>query len=247
MAYVAMMPDEKAVSAASFLHQAVAYFQSHGNGGAPRHDRQRPLLLLRPVPQQLPSAPHPPYLNPHLHSANKRKSRALHPNRHPRMGLRPALPKLRTSKKAPHAMDLVLRIAGDAVTGLVDMRQLLDVDVDQIAGSLAPYRFEHADLVQLEPDQDAADGGTAQAGRLCDPHPGPALPAQGFHASKQLRRYAARRTSRTAGVIDQPGPAQLAITADPPGRALAAEPALGCRLAQAQPRSTTFLANCSRL
>jgi transposase InsO family protein len=30
MAYVAMMPDEKAVSAASFLHQAFAYFQSHG-------------------------------------------------------------------------------------------------------------------------------------------------------------------------------------------------------------------------
>lgn len=30
MAYVAMMPDEKAVSAADFLGQAVAYFSSHG-------------------------------------------------------------------------------------------------------------------------------------------------------------------------------------------------------------------------
>jgi transposase InsO family protein len=30
MAYVAMMPDEKAVSAASFLRQAVDYFQRHG-------------------------------------------------------------------------------------------------------------------------------------------------------------------------------------------------------------------------
>ena len=30
--YVAMMPDEKAVSAASFLDQAIAYFQCHGIG-----------------------------------------------------------------------------------------------------------------------------------------------------------------------------------------------------------------------
>ncbi len=56
MAYTAMMPDEKAVSASRFLRQAAAYFAGHQNLHPPRHDRQRALLHLRPVQGRMPKA-----------------------------------------------------------------------------------------------------------------------------------------------------------------------------------------------
>ena len=56
--------------------------------------RQR-LLLSRPtVPQAAPPAARQTPLHPALHAAHQRKSRALHPDRAARMGLRPLLSKL---------------------------------------------------------------------------------------------------------------------------------------------------------
>ena len=95
MAFIAMMPDEKAVSSASFLRQAVAYFARLGiqlrrvmtdNGPCFYSDR------FRDACRDLELTTHP---YPHLYSAHQRQSRTLHPDRHPRMGLRQALSKLR--------------------------------------------------------------------------------------------------------------------------------------------------------
>ena len=73
-------------------------------------------------------------------------------------------------KKLPAgAAGFILGIAGDAMAGLGDAGQLLDVDVQQVAGSgvLVAHDghggFQHLDLVQLEAGQDAAHGGPAQA------------------------------------------------------------------------------------
>ncbi len=79
------------------------------------------------------------------------------------------------------AASFIAGIAGDAVAGLDDTGQLLDVDVQQIAGGGVfvahdgDFRLQHADLVQLQPGQDTADGGAAQAGSLGNADPGPAL------------------------------------------------------------------------
>src|SRR5271168_1084558 len=101
------------------------------------------------------------------------------------------------------AASLILGVAGDAVTGLVDARQLLDIDVDQIAGGgifIADDRrlqLEHPNLVELQPGQDAADGGPAQACGLRDPHSGPTLSAKTLDLKDQFARSAARRATRT--------------------------------------------------
>ncbi len=74
-------------------------------------------------------------------------------------------------------------VAGDAVARSVEAAELLDVDVDELAGVLAfvaPYRlgrFERLEAVEAEPPQDTADGGGRDAelgGDLCA---APTLPA----------------------------------------------------------------------
>jgi len=61
------------------------------------------------------------------------------------------------------AAGLVARVAGNAVAGLDDAGQLLDVDVQQIAGRGVfvahdgDLRLQHLRFVQLQPGQDAAE------------------------------------------------------------------------------------------
>ena len=75
------------------------------------------------------------------------------------------------------AAGFILGIAGEAMAGLVDAGQLLDVDVQQVAGSGqfvahdGQGRPQHPDLVQLEPGQDTAHGGPAQASGQGDANP----------------------------------------------------------------------------
>ena len=63
------------------------------------------------------------------------------------------------------AVALASAIAGDAVADLVELAELFDVDVDQLAGMLAFIttnrrgRLQCAELVEPTPPQDAADGG----------------------------------------------------------------------------------------
>src|SRR5580658_3680779 len=139
------------------------------------------------------------------------------------------------------AAGLVLRIAGDAMAWLADASQLLDVDVQQISGSIAlvavgrQLGFEHADFIELEPGEDAADRGPAEAGQLGDLDAGLALPPQLSDALGHGRTGLARRQVWARAKIGQAASAQRTITAHPLGSTLPAEPALGCRLAQAQP------------
>ena len=82
------------------------------------------------------------------------------------------------------AAGFVLGVAGDAVAGLVDAGQLLDIDVQQVAGGRHVHSgwgqlgFEHADFVELQPGEDAADRGAAEAGGLGDLDAGLALTPQ---------------------------------------------------------------------
>jgi hypothetical protein len=72
-------------------------------------------------------------------------------------------------------------LAGDAVADALETAELLDVDVDQLAGVLALVapdrlgRLEGLELVEREPAQDAADGGRRYAGLCGDLPAGPAL------------------------------------------------------------------------
>lgn len=97
------------------------------------------------------------------------------------------------------AAGFVLGIAGDAVSGPVDAGLLLDVDVHQVAGSGVlvavgrQFGFEHADLVEPEPGEDAADGGAAEPGEPGDLNAGLALAPQPLDARGQFRRCATRR------------------------------------------------------
>ncbi len=97
--------------------------------------------------------------------------------------------------------------------------------------------FEHPDLVQLEPREDAAYGGATEAGQLSDLDAGPALAPKQFDALHNVGRRASRRAMRTRTAVSQPDEPLQAIAADPLGCALAADPVRGCRLAerQAQP------------
>src|SRR5882762_9187355 len=139
------------------------------------------------------------------------------------------------------AASFVAGIAGEAMAGLVDAGQLLDVDVQQIAGGgmfvahNGQGRFEHANFVQLQPSQNAAYGGPAQSGGLGDAHSGPALPPQSFHLPDLLGRRAPRRALRTGTAIAQARRALGTVASHPFGRALPAEFELGRGLLQTQP------------
>src|ERR1035438_1106261 len=100
------------------------------------------------------------------------------------------------------AAGFILGIAGDAMAGLVNAGQLLNVDVQQVAGSRkfvahdGPGGLQHSDLVQFEPGEDAAHGGSAQAGGLGDANPGPTLASQPLHAIDQFWGSGAGKSDR---------------------------------------------------
>ena len=127
------------------------------------------------------------------------------------------------------------------MAGLDDTGQLLDVDVQQIAGGGVfvahdgDFRFQHLGLVQLQPGQDTADGGAAQAGGLRDPHARPAFAAKPLDALDQFAVNAAGRSMGARRPVPQSSRTALAKPLDPLGSTLPAELVLGCRLAQAQP------------
>ena len=135
-------------------------------------------------------------------------------------------------------MRRVAAVAGDAVRGSCNAAQLLDVQMQQIAwgGVLVTVggrqRLQIANAVQLEPPQDAADGGPAQPG-------GEAMrqPAQ------RWRRRASTRPPDPAGWAAQPMRPAAAVRE--PGRAPAGEsaeptwrPSLRSRWRRLQPPPT---------
>ena len=90
-------------------------------------------------------------------------------------------------------------VAGDAVADLVELAQLFDVDVDQLAGMLAlvaPQRLSRLQRLQrVEPKtpQDAADGSGRDLELAGDLLARVALPAQDLDGVACGRRSLARR------------------------------------------------------
>src|SRR5438128_9436553 len=80
----------------------------------------------------------------------------------------------------------VLWVSSHAMSGFVDAGQFLDVDMQQVPGSSmfvaqdGNCGLQHACLVQFQPSQNAADGGTTHGRGLGDPYAGPALTPQAF-------------------------------------------------------------------
>src|SRR5208283_1627644 len=88
--------------------------------------------------------------------------------------------------------------------------------------------FEIAHAVELEPAQDAADGGPAEACGLRDAQPGPALTAQCLDPLRQLRLGGPTQAERPATTVHKSGLPQLAIACHPFGRGLRAHVGGGC-------------------
>ena len=93
------------------------------------------------------------------------------------------------------AVALAGAVAGDAVAYPIELAELFDVDVDQLAGVLAfvaAYRlggFQGAELVQAEPLQNPADGGRRDPNFGGDRLAGQPLPPQRFDPlDERLRR-----------------------------------------------------------
>src|SRR5205814_2400932 len=86
------------------------------------------------------------------------------------------------------AVALAFAVAGDAVTYLVELAELFDVDVDHLAGPLALVSagwfgwFQGAQLVEGQALEHAAHGGGRDADRDGDLLAGAALAAQAFDA-----------------------------------------------------------------
>ncbi len=100
IAFTALLPDEKAFSASQLLASSRGLLRPSGHHRASRHDRQWPVLLLAPFRRGLPQTAHQTHPHAHLYAPHQRQSRTLHPDRHPRMGLRPALSKLRRASRS---------------------------------------------------------------------------------------------------------------------------------------------------
>ncbi len=139
------------------------------------------------------------------------------------------------------ARHLVAAVAGDPVRGTGDARQALDVDVQHVARSrvLVPHNhrsgFQIAHPVELEPTQDAADGGAAQAGGARDPEAGPTLTAQYLHALDLERGCGVTNVLWPRAAILQPRRTLLPIAANPFGRRLRADVEAGRGQLQRQP------------
>ena len=84
-------------------------------------------------------------------------------------------------------------VAGDAVAGLIETRELLDVQVQQLTGVLPLVtadgrgRFEGIEPVKPCPAQDAADGGGGHPHGPCDLDPRLPLEAQRRNAGNDVR------------------------------------------------------------
>src|SRR5437868_4866709 len=96
-------------------------------------------------------------------------------------------------------------------------------------------RFQHFDLVQLEPGENAADCGPAQAGGLGDANSRPTLASQPLHAIDQFWGSRAGRAMWARAAIAQSGLLFGAEAMYPLGGALPAELELGRGLLQTQP------------
>lgn len=104
LSFAAILPDQTSNSATEFFHHAQAHFARFRLLHPAGAHRQWTLLSQRSVRLRHAPTKHPPPIHPALHPAHKRKSRALHPDRDPRMGLCPHLSKLRRKTETTPTM-----------------------------------------------------------------------------------------------------------------------------------------------
>jgi hypothetical protein len=99
----------------------------------------------------------------------------------------------------PAGIALAGSVAGDPVTDPIELAELLDVDVDDLAGRgafLAADRLgglERRQSVEAEPPENAADGGGRDANLRGDQCAGMALPAQSLNPFAGSRTWLAWR------------------------------------------------------
>ena len=112
-------------------------------------------------------------------------------------------------------------VGGNAMTGAEEAAELLDVEMQQIAGAgmfvaaHGPSRFEIADTTEAFAVQNAADGSGREADSLGDVSVGPTLAAQRNDALDQGPRGPSRAAVRSRGTIVQTGDALAAVTRQP--------------------------------
>src|SRR6185503_6183384 len=141
-----------------------------------------------------------------------------------------------------HAASAISQIAGHAMAWFGDAPQLLDVQMQHVAGSqvfITLHRlswFEIAQTTELEPTKNAAHCGPAQTCLLRNAQSGPALPAQSLNQLHLLGPGQSMQTVWSATSIHQPQAPELAITSNPFGGSLRAH--VGSRSCGCQRPST---------
>ncbi len=109
------------------------------------------------------------------------------------------------------AADMIARIAGDAVARALDARQLLAIDVQQLAGSSALVavrqrcRIQRRQSTQSCPRQHPRDGGAREPQLHRDTGHSPAASAQRKHPLRGAPRNSLRRMVRPRTAIAQAG------------------------------------------
>jgi hypothetical protein len=87
LAYVEVLPDEKASTAIGFLGRAVAFYRSHGDRSRATDDRQWLRISLRDPRPCLQAAGDQAHPHSALSAPDQRQRRALHPNDAARVGI----------------------------------------------------------------------------------------------------------------------------------------------------------------
>ena len=114
---------------------------------------------------------------------------------------------------ATDTLDGVAAVAGDAMAGPGDAHQALDVEVEEVAGGLVLValdgrpRFQIGDAAEPGAAEDTADGGSTQAGLLCDAQPGPAFPPERLHLRDLLSRGGLAHPVRARAAVGEPADA----------------------------------------
>jgi transposase len=99
LAYVEVLADEKATTAAGFLRRAIAHYASYGITVERFDHRQRLGLPVSHPRDRLPHPGHPPSPHSPLPPADQRQSRTIHPHDAQRLGLRRDLPLKRRAQR----------------------------------------------------------------------------------------------------------------------------------------------------
>ena len=110
MAYTAMMPNEKAISASLFLRQAAEYFGRHNISLRRVMTDNGPCFISDLFKAECARFRLQAHTHKNLYPQDKRKGRTVYPDCHPRVGLCPQIPELKGEKLLARSMDQPLQL-----------------------------------------------------------------------------------------------------------------------------------------